>query len=87
MTQKEIAELRRRFRPDKSAINHIYGCYVNGNREIISYLDEPLGIMPQEESEKYLSLLKSRCPAHRARTSLTSCSPHSRWRTARSTVS
>ena len=58
MTQKEIAELRRRFRPDKSAINHIYGCYVNGNREIISYLDEPLGIMPQEESEKYLTLLK-----------------------------
>ena len=58
MTQKEIAELRRRFRPDKSAINHIYGCYVNGSREIISYLDEPLGIMPQEESEKYLSLLK-----------------------------
>ena len=58
MTHKEIAELRRRFRPDKSAINHIYGCYVNGNREIISYLDEPLGIMPQEESEKYLSLLK-----------------------------
>ena len=58
MTQKEIAELRRRFRPDKSAINHIYGYYVNGNREIISYLDEPLGIMPQEESEKYLSLLK-----------------------------
>ena len=58
MTQKEIAELRRRFRPDKSAINHIYGCYVNGNREIISYLDEPLGIMPQEESEKYISLLK-----------------------------
>ena len=58
MTQKEIAELRRRFRPDKSAINHIYGCYVNGNREIISYLDEPLGIMPQEETEKYLSLLK-----------------------------
>ena len=58
MTQKEIAELRRRFRPDKSAINHIYGCYVNGNREIISYLDEPLGILPQEETEKYLSLLK-----------------------------
>ena len=58
MTQKEIAELRRRFRPDKSAINHIYGCYVNGNREIISYLDESLGTMPQEEAEKYLGLLK-----------------------------
>ena len=58
MNQKEISELRRRFRPERSAISHIYGCYVNGNREIISYLDEPLGMMPQEEAEKYLALLK-----------------------------
>lgn len=58
MTQKELGELRRRLRPDKNAISRIYGCYVNGNKEVISYLDEPLGTMPQEESEKYLSLLK-----------------------------
>lgn len=58
MNQKEVSELRRRFRPEKSAVSHIYGCYVNGNREIISYLDEPLGMMPQEEAEKYLGLLK-----------------------------
>lgn len=59
MNQKEIAELRRRFRPDKSAISRIYGCYVNGSsKEIISDLDEPLSLMPEEESEKYLSLLK-----------------------------
>ena len=58
MNQKEISELRRRFRPERSAIGHIYGCYVNGNREIISYLDESLGTMPQEEAEKYLGLLK-----------------------------
>lgn len=58
MNQKELSELRRRFRPEKSAISHIYGCYVNGSREIISYLDEPMGMMPQEEAEKYLSLLK-----------------------------
>ena len=38
MNQKELSELRRRFRPEKSAISHIYGCYVNGSREIISYL-------------------------------------------------
>lgn len=35
-----------------------YGCYVNSGREIISYLDEALGRMPQEEAEKYLGLLK-----------------------------
>lgn len=58
MNQKELSELRRRFRPEKSAISHIYGCYVNGSREIISYLDVPMGMMPQEEAEKYLGLLK-----------------------------
>ena len=29
MNQKEVAELRRRFRLDKSAVSRIYGCYVN----------------------------------------------------------
>ncbi len=58
MTQKELGELRRRFRPDKNAISRIYGCYVNSNKEVISYLDESLGRMAQEEGEKYLSLLK-----------------------------
>lgn len=58
MNQKELGELRRRFRPDKSAISRIYGCYVNTSKEIVSDLDEPLGAMPQEEAEKYLGLLK-----------------------------
>lgn len=58
MNQKEINELRRRFRPEKSAISRVYGCYVNSSKEIVSDLDESLGMMPQEESEKYLSLLK-----------------------------
>ena len=58
MNQKEVSELRCRFRPDKSAVSRIYGCYVNSSREIVSYLDESLGSMPQDEAEKYLSLLK-----------------------------
>lgn len=58
MNQKEIGELRRRLRPEKCAIKSVYGCYVNGNKEIVSYLDESLGRMSQEEVEKYLSLLQ-----------------------------
>ena len=58
MNQKEINELKRRFRPDKNAIGRIYGCYVSGSKEVISYIDEPLGMMPPEEAEKYLGLLK-----------------------------
>ena len=40
MNQKEINELRRRFRPEKSAISRVYGCYVNSSKEIVSDLDE-----------------------------------------------
>ena len=58
MTQKEVNELRRRFHPDKSAVSRIYGCYVNGNKEIVSYVDTSLGLLPQEEAEMYLGLLK-----------------------------
>ena len=58
MNQKEINELKRRFKPDKNAIGRIYGCYVSGGREVIAYIDEPLSTMPLEEAEKYLGLLK-----------------------------
>lgn len=58
MNQRELSELRRRFRPDKSAISHIYGCYVNSSKEVISYIDTSLGVIPQEEAEKNLGLLK-----------------------------
>ena len=52
MNQKEISELKRRFRTDKNAIGRIYGCYVSGKKEVISYINEPLGMMPLEEAEK-----------------------------------
>ena len=58
MNQRELGELRRRFRPDKNAISRIYGCYVNSSKEVISYIDASLGMMPQEEADKYLGLLK-----------------------------
>ncbi|MEG0442249.1 MAG: DUF4317 family protein, partial [Oscillospiraceae bacterium] len=58
MNEKEIAELRRRFRPDKCGITHVHGCYVNESREIVSQFDQSLGMMSQDESEKMLSLLK-----------------------------
>ena len=58
MNQKEISELRRRFRADRNAFSRVYGCYVNASREVISTIDEPLGMLPQEEAEQYLALLK-----------------------------
>lgn len=58
MNQRELNELRRRFKPDRTAISKVYGCYVNSSRQIISYVDAPLGLLSQEEQEMYLNLLK-----------------------------
>lgn len=58
MKEKEIAELRRRFRQDKSGITHVRGCYVNENREIVGELRQSLALMSEEEGEKVLALLR-----------------------------
>lgn len=58
MNEKEISEIRRRFRPEKSNISRIRGCYVNEQREIVSEFSQSLALMPQEESEELLAILK-----------------------------
>ena len=32
MNQRELNELRRRFKPDRTAISKVYGCYVSSSR-------------------------------------------------------
>ena len=58
MNIKEVAEIRRRYRPDRSNISHVRGCFVNEKKEIISEFDQSLGMMPEEDAEQMLSTLK-----------------------------
>ena len=58
MNEKEVAEIRRRFRPDKASITRIRGCCINGSREIITEFSPSLALMEQEEAEKFLGTLK-----------------------------
>lgn len=58
MNQREFGELRRRLRPEKTTITHIVGCYVNEKKEITSRFDQSIGVLPQEEGEKVLALLR-----------------------------
>ncbi len=58
MNIKEIGEIRRRVRRDRSNMTAIYGCYVNGQKEIVSEFKLSTGIMPENEAEKYFGLLK-----------------------------
>lgn len=58
MNQREIGEIRRRARRDRSNMTAIYGCYVNGQKEIISSFKQSVGMMPENEAEKYFGILK-----------------------------
>lgn len=58
MNEKEVAEIRRRFRPEKNNITRLMGCYVNEKGEIVSTLQQPFSVTPQEETENILSVLK-----------------------------
>ena len=58
MNDKEIGEIRRHLRRDRSNITAIYGCYVNDNKEVISEFRQSTGIMPENESDKYFALLR-----------------------------
>lgn len=58
MNQKEIGEIRRRMRRDRSNMTAIYGCYVNGNKEIIASFRQSTGMMPENEAEKYFGVMK-----------------------------
>lgn len=58
MNEKEIAEIRRRFNPQKTNIIGVHGCYVNENREIVAEFNQPLAALTQDETESMLALLK-----------------------------
>ena len=58
MNVKEIGEIRRRVRKDRSNMTAIYGCYVNAQKEIISVFTQSVAMMPENEAEKYFGVMK-----------------------------
>ncbi len=58
MNEKEIGELRRRLRVGKCNITAVSGCYVNERKEIVSVFRESLSLLPEDEVERILGLLK-----------------------------
>lgn len=58
MNEKEVGEIRRHTRRDRSNMTALYGCFVNDKKEIISQFRQSLGTMPENESEKFFALMK-----------------------------
>lgn len=58
MTDKEFAELRRRFKPEKSNITNVRGCYVKSTKEIHSTFKIAVGALTEEQQDWLMKLLK-----------------------------
>ncbi len=58
MKEKEVGEIRRHTRRDRSNMTAIHGCFVSEGGEVISKFRLSTGMMPENESEKYFALLK-----------------------------
>lgn len=58
MNEKELKEIRRRFRPDKCNIRNIRGCFVNDKGEIVTEFDQSLAVTSNDETERILGIMK-----------------------------
>lgn len=58
MNQKEVSEIRRRFRADRSNITKVAGVYVSDTGEILARFSQSVGLMLEDEKEKLLGVLK-----------------------------
>ena len=58
MIDKEVGEIRRHLRRERSNITQLFGCFVNDNKEIITEFRLSTGIMPENESDKYFAVLR-----------------------------
>ena len=58
MNEREISEIRRRFRADKSNISQVRGCYVSDKGEILTQFTTSISLMLDDEKEKVLAVLK-----------------------------
>lgn len=58
MTEKELREIKRRFRPEKSNVPRIVGCFVNGVGEVIAKISQSLTLNDTLLNEKLLSVMK-----------------------------
>ena len=58
MTERELREIKRRFRPERSNIAKIVGCFVNENKQIIYRINQPIEFSESAVSERLLGVMK-----------------------------
>ena len=58
MNERELREIKRRFRPDKCNIPAIRGCFVNENKQILARINQSLAMSGESSAERLLCVMK-----------------------------
>ena len=58
MTEKEIGEIRRRVRRERSNMTAVYGCFVNDQKEIVTEYRQSTAMMSENEADRYFALMR-----------------------------
>ena len=58
MNSKELGEIKRRFKVERTNASRIRGAVVNEKKEIISRFDQSLNLMSEEDAQSILNILK-----------------------------
>ena len=58
MNEREIGEIRRRVRRDRSNMTAIYGCFVNDKKEVVTEYRQSVAMMSENEADRYFGLMK-----------------------------
>ena len=59
MNKKEISEIKKQFTPSHCAITRICGCYVDGEKEKKTQIQERFLTLPEEEMFKYFDIFRT----------------------------
>ena len=58
MNKREISEIKKQFKPEYCSLSKICACYVDGDKNIRTELDQAFLSLPEEETLKYFEIFK-----------------------------
>ncbi len=59
MNKSELSEVKKLFTEKNCAVSRIATCYVGGEKDKISQMNEAFGVLPEAEASRYLQLFKN----------------------------
>ena len=62
MNKREISEIKKQFKPEYCSLSKICACYVDGDKNIRTELDQAFLSLPEEETLKYFEIFKKTLP-------------------------